>query len=106
MSLNLAGVAMLDCVILSVKPRWADKILSGQKVIELRRRFPIPPSPISALLYASSPTKALVGVVTVESVACLPPDVLWPRVAQHACVTIWQYQSYFEESDKAFALRV
>lgn len=79
-------------VILSVKPEWGEKILLGEKVVELRRRFPIFSTPVNALLYASSPIKALVGVVTIRNVVCLPPSNLWQSFANESCVSFEQFQ--------------
>lgn len=96
---------MSDKIILSVKPIWADKILSGEKTIELRRRFMKPSRyPITAFLYSSSPTKALVGVANIEGILIGPPEELRIRVQSGACVIEDQYRAYFEGADEAVAL--
>lgn len=49
-------------IILSIKPKYADLILSGQKTIELRRRFAKYCDDSDRIyLYASSPIKSVVG---------------------------------------------
>ncbi len=96
---------MPDKIILSVKPIWADKILSGEKTIELRRRFMKPLRyPITAYLYSSSPAKALVGVATIEDILIGPPEELRVRVQSRACVIEDQYRAYFDGADEAVAL--
>ena len=53
---------------LSLKPRFAEAIVSGEKTIELRRRPPQIDTPTEALIYASSPTKELIGACWVDDV--------------------------------------
>ena len=55
-------------LLLCLRPRFAEAILSGAKTVELRRR-PIntqPGTPI--LLYASSPTMAIVGTARLREI--------------------------------------
>lgn len=60
-------------VVLSLKERWADEIYSGRKTIEVRRRFPISQKmPQRALIYTSSPVKAITGEVSIFAVQKLP----------------------------------
>ena len=92
-------------IVLSVKPIWADLIMSGRKTVELRRRFPrLSGGKVTALLYSTSPVMAMVGIVHIEDTIILPPDELWQHVAAHACVTESQYQAYFQGAKEAAAL--
>ena len=92
-------------IVLSVKPVWTDLIMSGRKTVELRRRFPMLSSgPVTALLYSTGPVMAMVGSVRIEDIVVLPPDHLWPQVADRACVTKEQYRAYFEGAKEAAAL--
>lgn len=92
-------------IVLSVKPVWADLIISGRKTIELRRKFPkFSAGLVTALVYSTGPKKAMVGTVSIEDTVILPAAVLWPRVADHACVTKEQYSAYFDGTGEACAL--
>ena len=55
-------------LLLSLKPRYADAILSGAKTIELRRTRPNIKVPALALIYSTSPVRSLVGSCCVESI--------------------------------------
>lgn len=46
---------------LALKPRFAESILSGAKTVEVRRVAPKIEMPAKALLYASTPTQAIIG---------------------------------------------
>lgn len=92
-------------IVLSVKPLWTDLIMSGVKTVELRRRFPmLSGQSVTALLYSTGPIMAMVGIVHIEEIVVLPPDQLWSRVADRACVTEGQYRAYFEGAKEASAL--
>lgn len=65
-------------VLLSVKPRFAEQILSGHKTVEFRRSWAAEPVGL-VLVYSSSPTQRIVGVVEVESIVHASPARLWTR---------------------------
>jgi hypothetical protein len=49
-------------VLFSIRPFYANKILAGQKTVELRRRFPEVGMPGStAMIYCTNPVRAIVG---------------------------------------------
>ncbi|WP_137104627.1 hypothetical protein [Azospirillum argentinense] len=90
---------------MSVKPAWTELIISGRKTVELRRRFPkFSNRAITALLYSTGPAMAMVGAVRIKETMVLPPALLWPRVADRACVTEGEYKAYFEGAKDACAL--
>lgn len=94
-----------EAVILSVKPCWAEAILTGKKTVELRRKFTskLPPGS-TAFIYASAPTSSLVGVVIIERVWCSTPQKLWLEIRSKANVSFNDYQAYFAGAPSASAL--
>src|SRR4051812_23673857 len=93
-------------VLLSVRPRFADALLDGTKTVEVRRR----PVRLSAgalcLLYASSPTRALTGALTVVGVDHGTPDELWRRHGPRTALTRDEYDGYLDGRSTACALLV
>jgi predicted transcriptional regulator len=85
---------MKSTLLLSVHPRFAEGILAGKKRVELRRRLPRLADTV--VLYATSPTMALVGSFTVQSVVRLPLGLLWRQVRDVAGVTRAEYLNYFD----------
>lgn len=91
--------------LLSIKPEYALKILSGEKSIELRRSFPeINGHSALILIYASSPIKAIVGCALLKKVEKLPIMKLWSKYGKKACIHIDKFEDYFEGKDEGFAL--
>lgn len=44
-------------VIISIKPEWVEKIISGEKTIELRKSFPNQPTPFRCFIYVTKDFK-------------------------------------------------
>lgn len=89
---------------LSLKPEFAEGILSGKKTIELRRRPPLIDTPTEALVYASSPTMALVGSCWVDDIVELAPWTLWRTFGQMTGVSRRRFMQYFEGCATAHGL--
>ena len=79
-------------LVLSLKPRFAEAILSGNKTIELRRVEPRIAVPTRALIYASTPTRSLIGQCVVHKVLRLPLATLWQRFGTHTALTHREYR--------------
>ncbi len=93
-------------IFLSLKPRFAEAILSVDKQIELRRQPPRLDVPTRALLYASSPTMSLVGTCLVDDIVDLAPATLWRRYGGVSGVTRLEFGAYFEGCPRAYGLRL
>lgn len=89
---------------LSLKPEFAEGILSGKKTIELRRRPPQIDTPTKALVYASSPTMALVGSCWVDDIVELAPWTLWRMFGPLTGVSRRRFMRYFDGCATAHGL--
>lgn len=72
----------MTAILLSVKPTYADGLLNGTKTAEVRRRFPDQTGPTTVYLYSSSPERAIVGTVTLDSIDRPPARKVW-NLYQH-----------------------
>ena len=94
-------------VIISIKPEYALKIISGEKTVELRRKFPIDDIEGGiALIYASSPIQEIIGYAIIARVKRLSISQLWKTCGKRACVTKEFFYSYFEGLEHGFALEM
>lgn len=92
-------------VVLSIRPKFIERILDGTKTIELRRRFPASmPAEVTVLLYSTAPVQALVGWGLLDRVVELPLAVLWKRFGSAASVTRDEFDAYFQGADTGCAL--
>ena len=89
-------------LLLSVKPQYAEKVLRGEKTIELRRVRPRRIGPgDTILLYATAPLTLFVGYCRVTEILVDSPIDLWPRVRGSAGVTRNEYFRYFQDARSA-----
>ena len=92
-------------VILSVRPKYASKIISCEKSVELRRRFPeFAATGASAFIYSSSPVSAVVGITKIASVLKLPINEIWRKFSSKACIAKDDFEAYFSGLDKGFVI--
>ena len=79
--------------------------MTGEKTVELRRRFPTESVEGGiALIYASSPIKGIIGYATIDRVKKTPLDTLWRQCSKKACVSKDFFYSYFEGLEQGFSL--
>ncbi|ABS65825.1 helix-turn-helix domain protein [Xanthobacter versatilis] len=94
-------------VVFSVKPEYSRKIASGEKTVELRRRFPMSvPAGTTALIYETSPTRALSGIAEIGEVHQRTPLEIWKAFGDRACITRKHFDAYFGGVDRAFAIEL
>jgi predicted transcriptional regulator len=93
-------------LLFSIKPKWADAIISGEKTFELRRRPPKLTSPVSAIIYATAPVCALVAKCSMGPVLSGPPMQIWDRVSVSSSVTQTEFDDYFRGCWRAHAIVV
>jgi predicted transcriptional regulator len=91
-------------ILISVRPRFARAIVQGDKTVELRRTPPRIEVPTRALIYASSPERALVGMCDITRVLDYTPIGLWRQVGPRSAVTFDEFCAYFEGSSRAYGL--
>lgn len=89
---------------LSIHPRFVDKILSGEKTIELRRRRPRSVAGEWIAIYATTPERQLRGIARVTEVRVGGVRDMWPEARLQAGVTKKEYESYFSECERAVGI--
>lgn len=93
-------------LLISVRLEHAERILSGEKTVELRRLRPQVVDGDFVVLYATSPTRAIVGTFKVAGLVETTPLQLWPTVAAICGISHQQFTEYFHGAARAFAIRV
>jgi predicted transcriptional regulator len=90
--------------IISIRPNFAEAILSGAKTVELRRR--IPPIEIGTRLwiYATRPTAAVVGSAIVNAIVRGTPDSVWDAYSTQVAISRDDYDGYFDGANEAIGI--
>jgi predicted transcriptional regulator len=89
-----------------MKPLYAERILAGAKVVEIRRRFSGKWIGCKAILYSSSPQKALVGEATVRSVTSGAPADIWSRFHAGLGCTQSEFAAYVGSAAEVSAIEL
>lgn len=91
--------------LLSIKPAFAESIFNGTKKFEFRRS--IFKQPIKkVVVYASAPTKMVIGEFDVETILCDALDQLWITTRQHAGISKQYFYTYFHGKYKGYAIKI
>jgi predicted transcriptional regulator len=93
-------------VLMSIRPEYAEAILSGEKTVELRRRRPSFEPGAKILIYSSAPDQKLLGTFEVAAIQEGSPHGLWRKVAEEACINHADYQAYFDGCEMAYGIEV
>ena len=104
MTVEVSGLDQDRMVVLSLKPRFAEAILAGDKTVELRRTVPKIVVPTLALLYATTPVRALLGTCIITSVRSADLAVLWRQCGSRSDLRHHEFQQYFHGVDVGTAL--
>lgn len=91
-------------LLVSVKPVYADLLLSGAKTVELRRVRPQVKPGCPVLLYASSPQMAMVGTARVSAITCDSPDAIWNQFSDQVGIDYTTFAGYFAGTGNAVAI--
>lgn len=103
--MNLDGhVPDIIDAIISIRSDYANAILAGTKTIELRRRIPELPAGTRLWIYATRPTGAVVGFVTIQGVARARPATIWRKHRTRTGVDHAAFKAYFNGSQVAIAI--
>jgi predicted transcriptional regulator len=97
---------MVSGVLMSIRPVYAEAILSGAKTVELRRRRPSFGLGTTVLIYATSPEQRIRGVFEVDGIIEDTPAAIWETIAHRAGVERATFDAYFAGARTAFAIEI
>lgn len=93
-------------LLISVHPRFADMILAGTKLVELRRVRPSIQRGDEVVIYETSPTCAVVCLVRVGGVLAAKPDALWRQCGHVSGVSRGDFFQYFCGRPLGYAIKL
>lgn len=93
-------------ILISLEPKYAEAILSGEKVFELRRRrFQVEPG-TRVWLYAKMPQGALVGHATIKRIHEASPASVWRKFGSRSCISRQDFLDYFAGRVVGYAIEL
>lgn len=95
---------MINNLLISVRPKFATRIMSGEKTVELRRLRPRVSPGDNLLFYISSPDKRLGAISKIKKITTAPLDTLWEEVRDSASLTYDEFMDYFKGVETGYAI--
>jgi len=93
-------------VILSIKPEYAERILSGEKKFEFRKSVFKNKNVDTVIIYATMPVGKIIGEFKVGDILMYSPAELWNKTKTYAGISHKFFEDYFDSREKAFAISV
>lgn len=93
-------------VLLSIKPQYAEKILSGEKLYEFRRAIFKSPDVTKVVIYASSPISKVIGEFEIDEILSMDVQELWNQTMNYSGIDKGFYDSYFDGKEIGHAIKV
>lgn len=93
-------------VLLSIKPEFAEKILSGEKHYEFRKCLFKEESVKTVVIYATKPLGKVIGEFDIDRIIQDKPDALWKKTEKFSGISQAFFEQYFNGRNKAFAIKV
>ncbi len=91
-------------IVMSIRPKYARKILSGRKKVEVRRMFSKKWKSSKVTIYASGHERSLVGEALIKKVVFNRPENIWERFSDQIGCTKEEFDKYTASKDKVYAI--
>ena len=93
-------------VLLSIKPKYAEAILKGEKQYEFRKVIFKDRKVERIYIYSSSPVKRIVGVFVVGDIIEDHPKRIWKKCKEKSGINEEDFFNYFNGNEKGYAIRI
>ncbi len=105
-SVSIDGVGWDQDLVMSIRPQYAEQILTGAKTVEIRRKFSTARVPVTCVLYASSPVQEVVGQIDIVRATNLDPQQAWLKFGQRALCSQCDLAEYASGASQVCALEL
>ena len=95
----------MESILLSINPEYVEKIFSGSKKYEYRKRLANKPVG-KILIYSTAPIMKVVGEVQIVEKISDSPTALWESTKKFAGISRDKYREYFIGCKVAYAYRL
>jgi type I restriction enzyme S subunit len=93
-------------VLLSIRPKYCEAILTGKKKYEFRRTIFKNNDVKKIYLYRNSDIKRIVGSFLISHILMGSPKEIWEKCKKQSGITKREFFDYFKGSDIAYAIRI
>ena len=101
----MKGVLFMSRMLLSIKPEYVNKIISGQKKYEFRK-FHCREGIDTIVVYATAPVKKVVGEVSLVDIIEGDVEHVWRKTRDFGGILEKDYKAYYEGRRVAIAYQL
>jgi len=105
-SLSKTSDNIFSGILMSIKPEHVEKIQSGEKIIEIRKKFNKKWVGCRLTIYSSSPDQAIHGYAKIEDINKDTPERIWSRYEKDIGVKKGLFDEYTSSCDKIYAIHL
>jgi len=92
--------------IISLKPRYAELVVSEKKSVELRNRIVRLNPGTTVWIYATLPVGRIVAFAEVESIVHGKPALIWEQFKGDICIEKTHFDSYTKDRERVSAVKL
>lgn len=93
-------------VLLSIKPKYVDKIITGEKKYEFRKTRLNKEKIENVYVYSTSPVKKITIRFTIKDIIEGSPQSIWDKCSEYSGTLKDEFFNYFTGKEKAFAIEI
>lgn len=92
-------------VLMSIKPEFVNRILTGEKQYEFRKSI-FKENVERIYIYSSYPVKKIVGYFEVDEIIHKSPEELWNSYSDVSGISKKDFFEYFKDREKGYAIKI
>ncbi|AWX14812.1 hypothetical protein CEP48_00840 [Mergibacter septicus] len=93
-------------VLLSIKPEFVEKIISGEKKFEFRKSLPKKKGITTVVVYSTMPVGKVIGEFKVKATYTHEPESLWEKTKDFSGISKKFFDEYFSSRTLAHAFEI
>jgi predicted transcriptional regulator len=92
-------------VLLSIKPKYANAILAGEKQVEFRKKA-FKKEVERVYIYSSAPEQKIIGYFIIDKIDAAPPEELWKKYNAVGSISKEDFFDYFFEKEIGYSIKI
>ena len=93
-------------ILMSIKPQYVEKILSGNKKYEYRKNRAKRNDIDKMIIYSTAPVMKVVAEVDIEEIIESTPDILWKKTKLESGITEEFFYKYYKNKTTAVVYKL
>ena len=92
-------------VLLSIKPKYANAILAGEKLVEFRK-LTFKKEIERVYIYSSAPEQRIIGYFTIDDIVSDTPKKLWRQFSDVGSISEEDFFEYFADKKIGYSIKI